>query len=70
MTLERKLHPNLVGTDAYRLGAARQRYGLPEYRAHDALTDALAAAELFLAQIGHLPPDATLASVEAFHPPR
>lgn len=32
-----------------RLGACRQRYGLPELAAHDALTDALATAELFLA---------------------
>lgn len=30
------------------LGAARERLGLPAYRAHDALTDAVATAELFL----------------------
>jgi DNA polymerase-3 subunit epsilon len=30
------------------LSAARERYGLPPYQAHDALTDALATAELFL----------------------
>ncbi|HEX8910427.1 MAG TPA: 3'-5' exonuclease [Anaeromyxobacteraceae bacterium] len=30
------------------LWAARARYGLPAYAAHDALTDALATAELFL----------------------
>jgi DNA polymerase-3 subunit epsilon len=30
------------------LSKARREYGLPEYQAHDALTDALAAAELFL----------------------
>jgi DNA polymerase-3 subunit epsilon len=30
------------------LSKVRQEYGLPEYQAHDALTDALAAAELFL----------------------
>lgn len=30
------------------LSAARRRFGLPEYAAHDALTDAIAAAELFL----------------------
>lgn len=34
---------------ALRLHALRQRYGLPRYPAHDALTDALATAELFLA---------------------
>ncbi len=36
-----------------RLGPTRTRYGLPRYRAHNALTDALAAAELFLAQAAH-----------------
>lgn len=30
------------------LGRARQHHGLPEYQAHDALTDAIATAELFL----------------------
>jgi DNA polymerase-3 subunit epsilon len=30
------------------LSAARRRFGLPEYGAHDALTDAIATAELFL----------------------
>ena len=30
------------------LSAARRRLGLPEYQAHDALTDAVATAELFL----------------------
>jgi len=33
-----------------RLHALRQRYKLPRYRAHNALSDALATAELFLAQ--------------------
>lgn len=37
-----------------RLGAARQRYGLPRYRAHNALGDALACAELYLAQVSEL----------------
>lgn len=37
-----------------RLWAARERYGLPRYRAHDALVDALACAELYLAQVGEL----------------
>ena len=36
-----------------RLSAVRERYGLPRYKAHNALTDALAAAELFLAQASH-----------------
>jgi DNA polymerase-3 subunit epsilon len=30
------------------LGAARRRLGLPDYGSHDALTDAISAAELFL----------------------
>ncbi len=60
LTLERALHPNQVGSEPYRLGSSRTRYGLPDYRAHDALTDALAAAELFQAQLTRLPEDATL----------
>ncbi|MFA5626622.1 MAG: 3'-5' exonuclease [Thiohalomonadaceae bacterium] len=34
-----------------RLGSLRQRYNLPRYTAHNALSDALAAAELYLAQL-------------------
>jgi DNA polymerase-3 subunit epsilon len=34
-----------------RLDALRRRYNLPRYRAHNALSDALAAAELLLAQL-------------------
>jgi DNA polymerase-3 subunit epsilon len=37
-----------------RLHALRRRHNLPRYRAHDALSDALAAAELFLAQLAQL----------------
>ena len=36
-----------------RLAASRARYGLPRYRPHHALTDALASAELLQAQIAH-----------------
>ena len=39
---------------ALRLWAARERRGLPVYRAHEALTDALACAELYLAQRAEL----------------
>ncbi len=39
---------------ALRLWAARERYGLPRYRAHEPLTDALACAELYLAQTAEL----------------
>ena len=37
-----------------RLQACRDHFGLPRYRAHEALTDAIAAAEVFLAQSAHL----------------
>lgn len=37
-----------AGTPVLNLARARSEHGLPEYQAHDALTDALAAAELFL----------------------
>lgn len=36
-----------------RLHALRERAGLPRYRAHNALSDALAVAELFLAFLAH-----------------
>lgn len=36
-----------------RLAACRERYRLPNYTAHHALTDALASAELFQAQVAH-----------------
>lgn len=43
-----------------RLDALRARYNLPRYRAHDALVDALAAAELFLAMIAERDAEKTL----------
>lgn len=55
LALEQRLH---TGRDlppgALRLDAVRRRYGLPAYAAHSALTDALAAAELLLAQVAEL----------------
>lgn len=36
-----------------RLAQSRRRYGLPDYSAHHALTDAIATAELLQAQIAH-----------------
>lgn len=42
-----------VAAEELRLHALRLRYGLPRYPAHDALSDALAAAELFVAQAAH-----------------
>jgi DNA polymerase-3 subunit epsilon len=57
MTLQRRL---LVGghgeppPGALRLDAARRGYGLPRYAAHRAATDAIATAELLLAQVAEL----------------
>lgn len=49
----RRAHlPELYG--ALRLHACRERYGLPRYRAHNAAIDALACAELLLAQVAHM----------------
>ncbi len=53
MAIERKRlqrHSDALASGALRLTACRQRYGLPDYTGHNALTDALATAELFLAQ--------------------
>jgi DNA polymerase-3 subunit epsilon len=38
-----------------RLGTLRRQYNLPRYPAHNALSDALSAAELFLAQLAQCP---------------
>lgn len=50
--------------EALRLWGARQRYGLPVYKAHEALTDALACAELYLALIEEPGTGETLASLQ------
>ena len=56
--LERRLVAGPWGAEpargALRLWTARERRGLPVYRAHEALTDALACAELYLAQRAEL----------------
>ncbi|MBE0462510.1 MAG: 3'-5' exonuclease [Halomonadaceae bacterium] len=47
-----------------RLNASRERYGLPSYQGHHALTDALATAELLQAQIAtHYRPDTPLKDI-------
>lgn len=61
MQIEAGLHPRrnpgwirrLLGRKplSIRLADSRGRYGLPPYKAHHALTDALATAELFQAQV-------------------
>lgn len=53
LELERRLTTNEYDdprAGSLRLGAARRAHGLPPYSAHAALTDALACAELYLAQ--------------------
>jgi DNA polymerase-3 subunit epsilon len=46
---ERRRRPELPGDPPnVNLAAARRAFGLPEYPVHDALADAVAAAELFL----------------------
>ena len=62
--LEQRLNPNAQARDAYRLANARARYGLPDYAAHDALTDAIAAAELFHAQLTRLGERVRLSDIE------
>lgn len=55
LALERRGLDNNVPVKAgsLRLANLRERYGLPRYRAHNALIDAISAAELLLAQIAH-----------------
>jgi len=43
-----------ISFDALNLEKCRQRYNLPDYSNHNALTDAMATAELLLAQITHI----------------
>ena len=50
----------VIQDGGFRLGACRARYGLPKYPGHDALTDALATAELLLAQVAHCHPTPSL----------
>jgi len=52
---ERQLRKHQVlETGSLRLNACRSRYNLPVYNAHNALTDALACAELLLAQLSKM----------------
>lgn len=50
---ELRTHP-VLKTGSLRLNACRERYNLPIYNAHNALTDALACAELLLAQLNKM----------------
>nr|WP_306237848.1 exonuclease domain-containing protein [Ornithinimicrobium sp. HY1745] len=49
-----------LGEEDLALAAAREHLGLPRYRSHEALTDALACAELYLAQVAVLGEDLSL----------
>lgn len=51
MQLEERWFPKTRTADGLRLGKLRAQYGLPQYRGHDGLTDAIACGELFLAQL-------------------
>ncbi|MGB0694266.1 MAG: exonuclease domain-containing protein [Rhodospirillaceae bacterium] len=50
----RRRHSEKEAKGSFRLGAIRDRYKLPRYRAHNALIDAIACAEVFLAQASGL----------------
>ncbi|MDP3966752.1 MAG: 3'-5' exonuclease [Nocardioides sp.] len=56
MDLQRRLltRHGEIPAGALRLWGARERHGLPPTKAHDALGDALACAELYLAQVAEL----------------
>ena len=49
-----------IGQGDLRLFNLRKRYGLPMYQAHNALSDAIATAELLQAQIAHMDSDRKL----------
>jgi len=43
-----------IKPEGLRLYALREKYHLPRYKAHNAMQDAIATAELFLAQVDHM----------------
>lgn len=53
MRLERSLLENQMNPQgtSYQLNMLREKYGLPDYAGHNALTDALSTAELYFAQL-------------------
>lgn len=50
----------VISSDDLRLERCRGRYGLPSYVGHNALSDAIATAELLLAQLAYLDDDPPL----------
>lgn len=64
VSLLSRLWGRRVRQTSIRLADSRARYGLPRYRSHHALTDALACAELLQAQVAHrFSPEALLREV-------
>lgn len=68
LVLEQRILSRGERTDSVRLIDARKRYGLPVYGSHHALTDALAAAELYQAQCAHHFGDAKVADLITYFP--
>ena len=62
------LFPYIDTTGGLQLSICRQRYGLPPSLEHNALTDAIATAELLLAQAAHITyaRTATLGDIQKF----
>lgn len=66
LELQRRQTSNILVNNrdgSLRLGAARSYHNLPRYRPHEAFTDALACAELYLAQVSAMPGSPTLRHV-------
>ena len=51
---KRLLVQNSLSISSFRLFTLREKYNLPRYKAHNAMQDAIATAELFLAQIAYM----------------
>ncbi|AKM10877.1 hypothetical protein AB433_14330 [Croceicoccus naphthovorans] len=51
MALETRWFPRTRAADGLRLAKLRAQYGLPSYRGHDGLVDAMACGELLIAQL-------------------
>lgn len=54
MEIEARRQRHHLAQNGLRLAECRTRYGLPNVAQHDALADALATAELLLAQLAHI----------------
>ena len=70
MAIQQRDHGGLINRlkgnrpGSVRLARSRQRYGLPDYPPHHAMTDALATAELLQAQIAyHFSPDTPISEI-------